>query len=289
VRFWLALAFVDTPQTLALARAADAAGYHGITVSDHLFAPKERHSAYPYSTDGAPPFTDDTHWPDPWALISAMAAVTERVRFTTNVYVAPARDLFTVAKLVSTAAVLSGGRVSMGAAPGWCEEEFDQVGQSFAGRGARLEEMVDVLRRLWAGGWVEHRGSHFAFDPLRIEPVPEAPVPIYLGGHSERALSRAARIGDGWIGNAYTPDEADDVLARLRAHLASAGRADDPTFEVIIALKARPSDELHARFATAGVTGLLCAPWMMAPDLDGRVAAIEGFASRYVTASSGPR
>jgi probable F420-dependent oxidoreductase len=281
VKFWLALAFVETDQTLALARTADMAGYHGITVSDHLFAPQVRRSAYPYSSDGAPPFTDESPWPDPWALISAMAAVTNNVRFTTNIYVAPLRDLFTVAKLVSTAAVLSGGRVAMGAAPGWCEEEFDQVGQPFKGRGARLEEMIDALRALWRGGWVEHHGAHYDFAPLRIEPLPKAPIPVYMGGHSERALSRAARIGDGWIGNAYSEEEAEHVVGKLREHLRAADRVDDPNFEIIIGLMARPSDGLHERAASFGVTGLMCAPWMMAPTLHDRVGAIEAFAQRF--------
>ncbi len=281
MKFWLALAFVETEQTLELAKAADRSGYHGITVSDHLFAPQTRIAHYPYSDDGAPPFTDETAWPDAWALISAMAAVTEQIRFTTNAYVAPLRDLFTVAKLVSTASVLSKGRVTLGAAPGWCQEEFDQVGQAFDKRGARLEEMIDVCRRLWAGGWVEHHGTYYDFDPLRIEPVPAAPVPVYIGGHSEIALSRAARIGDGWIGNAYSPDEAEVMLGRMRGHLEHVDRADDPSFESIIALKARPTPELHDRMASLGATGLLCAPWMMAPDLEDRIGAIEGFAKHF--------
>ncbi|MBA2608310.1 MAG: TIGR03619 family F420-dependent LLM class oxidoreductase [Actinobacteria bacterium] len=281
MKFWLALAFVETEQALALARMADAAGYHGITVSDHLFAPQKRQALYPYSPDGAPPFTDDAAWPDPWVLIGAMAAVTQQIRFTTNVYVAPLRELFTVAKLVSTASVISGGRVTMGAAPGWCEEEFDQVGQRFKGRGARLEEMIDACRKLWAGGWVEHHGNHFDFDPLRIEPVPAAPVPIYIGGHSERALARAARIGDGWIGNAYSPDDAEHYLGLMRDQLKAADRLDDPDFEIIIALKARPSNELHDRVASLGVTGLLCAPWLMASSLEDRITAIEGFGSYF--------
>lgn len=281
MKFWMALAFVETEQTLALTRAADAAGYHGVTVSDHLFAPQMRRSDYPYSPDGAPPFTDDTAWPDPWVLIAAMAAVTEQIRFTTNVYVAPLRELFTVAKLVSTASVISGGRVTMGAAPGWCEEEFDQVGQAFTGRGARLEEMIGVLRKLWAGGWVEHHGTHFEFDPLRIEPVPAAPVPIYIGGHTARALSRAARIGDGWIGNAYSPDDAEHYLGLMRDQLKAADRFDDPNFESIIALKARPTHELHERVASLGATGLLCAPWMMAATLEDRIAAVDGFGQYF--------
>ncbi|HVT75705.1 MAG TPA: TIGR03619 family F420-dependent LLM class oxidoreductase, partial [Acidimicrobiales bacterium] len=229
-------------------------------------------------------FTDESPWPDPWVLIGAMAAVTAQVRFTTNIYVAPLRELFTVAKAVSTASVLSGGRVALGAGAGWCEEEFAQVGQPFARRGARLEEMIGALRKLWGGGWTEHHGEFYDFDALRIEPVPRAPVPVYLGGHSDAALARAARVGDGWIGNAYTPDEAEQVVGRMRKHLDAAGRTGDD-FEIVIGLMARPSADLHARAEAMGVTGLLCAPWMMAPTLRDRVAAIDGFAQAFVSAS----
>ena len=277
----MATAFAKTDEVLPLARAADAAGIHGITVSDHLFEPQQRSSLYPYSTDGKPPFAPDTAWPDPWVLIGAMAGATERLHFTTNIYVAPLRELFTVAKLVSTASVISGGRVSMGAGPGWSQEEFDQVGQPFKGRGARLEEMIDVLRQLWAGGWVEHHGEHYDFAPLRIEPVPPAPVPIYIGGHSDIALSRAARVGDGWIGNAYSPDEAEHYVSRLRDHLKAADRLDDPDFEIVVGLMVMPSQELHDHAASIGITGLLCAPHAFAPSVEERPAAIEAFAAEF--------
>jgi probable F420-dependent oxidoreductase len=281
MKFWMAMAFLDTTDVLPLARAADAAGIDGITVSDHLFEPQERRSPYPYSADGAPPFAPDTAWPDPWVLIGAMAAVTERIRFTNNIYIAPLRELFTVAKLVSTAAVISGNRVAMGAGPGWCEEEFDQVGQAFKGRGARLEEMIDVLHQLWAGGWVEHHGEHYDFDALRIDPVPTERVPVYIGGHSDIALSRAARVGDGWIGNAYAPDEAEHYLGILRGHLKAADRLDDPDFEVILGLMAMPSHELHEKAAAMGITGLLCAPYVFAPSPDERTNAIEAFGAEF--------
>lgn len=286
MQFWLAVAFLPTEDLLDVARAADAAGYHGITVSDHVFAPEVRTSLYPYSRDGAPMWAPDTAWPDPWATIAAMAAVTTRLRFTTNVYVAPARDVFTVAKLVSTAAVLSGERVALGAAPGWCREEFDQLGQDFTNRGRRLEEMVEVLRSLWRGGFVEHRGPYYDFDPLQIAPVPPSPVPVYIGGDSDVALRRAARIGDGWIGNAYTEDAAAGKLAALRRELAAAGR-DEAGFETILALKAMPSVELYRRWAGEGVTGTICAPWMMAeaPTPEARLAAIERFAEDVVAAT----
>jgi probable F420-dependent oxidoreductase len=289
MKFWQAVAFLETDQLLDVASAADGLGYHGIAVSDHIFYPRELTSSYPYTADGVPFWSPDTPWPDPWALISAMAAVTRDLRFTTNIYVAPARDLFTVAKLVSTAAVISRGRVALGAAPGWCADEFAQTGQDFATRGRRLDEMVAALRALWSGGMVEHHGTFYDFDPVQIAPVPPAPVPVYIGGDSGPALRRAARVGDGWIGNAYDEAGAEQVLGRLHAELRAAGR-DPDGFEVVIALLAPPSAELYKRFEDKGVTGLVCAPWMVAGDamgqggspLPAKLAAMETFADEVI-------
>src|SRR6266545_3853700 len=279
MRFWHSVAFLDTVQALDIARAADAGGYEAITVSDHLFHPETLRSRYPMSETGRPFWAADTCWPDPWVLIGAMAAVTTTVRFTTGVYVAAARDLFTVAKLVSTAAVVSGDRVALGVGAGWCEEEFEQTGQDFASRGPRLAEMIPVLRELWSGGVVEHHGTHFDFAPLRLSPVPERPIPVYLGGESDVALRRAARLADGWIGGAYTKDAAEAILDRLRHHLAEAGRADEP-FEVALGLLAKPDPDLYRRYEDKGVTAMMCAPWMYAPDasLASRIGEIERFA-----------
>src|SRR5439155_1740265 len=149
---------------------------------------------YPYTPDGSPPFTPGTPWPDPWVLIGAMAAVTTRLRFMTNVYVAPARNPFLVAKQVGTAAVLSGDRVALGVGAGWMREEFEQLGQPFGDRGRRLDEMIEVVRALWRGGMVEHHGEHYDFHRLQMSPVPAAPVPIYCGGQSRRAIERASRL-----------------------------------------------------------------------------------------------
>lgn len=282
MRFWGAAAFLPTDELLELARVCDRVGMHGLTVSDHLFAPTERRSKYPYTRTGEPFWSADTPWPDPWVLIGALAAVTKRLQLTTNIYVAPARDLFTVAKLVSTAAVVSGGRVALGTAAGWCEEEFEQTGQSFADRGKRLDEMIEALRLLWRGGPVEHHGEHYDFDELQIAPVPAQPIPVYVGGDSAVAIRRAARLGDGWIGNAYRPEEAEAKVAEIRAALDAAGRAPDGGFEIILALKAMPDHDLHRQMADLGVTGLLCAPWALADSPAARIEAVEAFAADFL-------
>jgi probable F420-dependent oxidoreductase len=297
VRFWQGVAFLELDELTEIARISDAAGYHGMMVSDHLFYPDNLSSPYPYAVDGAPAWSPDTPWPDPWVLIGALGAVTTRLRFATNIYVAASRHPIVTAKAVATAAVLSHNRVALGVGAGWMREEFEVLGTDFGTRGRRLDELVSVLRALWAGGMVEHHGRDYDFDRLEISPVPSAPVPVWGGGHSDAALRRAARL-DGWIGNAYTPDDAIAHLDRLAAFRRDAGTADRGDYETIIGLLARPDLDLYRRFADLGVTGMLCAPWITARSgggggataavanrsaaLDAKRAAIEDFAERFV-------
>ncbi len=260
--YWASIAFLDTAVQLEAARCADELGFAGVALPDHLFWAESLEASYPYTPDGAPMWTADMHWPDPWALISAMAQVTSRVRFTTNIYVAPARDLFTVAKAVSTAAALSDDRVSLGLAAGWCSDEFAQTGQDFTNRGKRLDEMIDALRLLFTGDSVSYHGEHYAFDRLSIRPAPAKPVPIIVGGNSAPAMRRAARVGDGWIPAMSTkPDDFEVMLAEMHRLRAEAGRSDHP-FEIIVALAAIPDKDLYARFEDLGVSGIMCAPWL---------------------------
>ena len=261
MKFWAAVAWVDPGQLLDVAGTCEDSGYHGILVSDHVFYPEKLTSPYPYSPTGAPLWSSSAPWPDPWVLIGAMSAVTTKLRFATNIYIAAARHPLVVAKAVSTAAVLSSNRVALGAGAGWMKEEFDLLGTDFATRGQRLDEMLEVLRKLWQGGMVEHHGPHYQFERLEISPVPSAPIPIYGGGHSSAALRRAARL-DGWIGNSYPPDEAFTYLNRLAAERAAAGTNGVPDFETILGVMARPDLDLYRRLEDAGVTGVICAPWM---------------------------
>jgi probable F420-dependent oxidoreductase len=263
VKFWLGAAFVEAGEFIELARAADRLGYDTLTISDHIFY-ADYDAPYPYSESGAPPYRPDTEWPDVWVTIGAMAAVTERLNFATNVYVAPARDLFTVAKSVSTAAFLSGGRVRFGVGVGWCSDEFAQTGQDFHTRGRRMDEMLPALRTLWQGGMVEHHGEHYDFGPLSIAPVPAEPVPVYVGGDSDAALRRAARFGDGWIGNRiYTEDQLLDLSQRLRHHLKEFGRTLDD-LQVVAPIGAKPSADLYRKWRDRGIDATMATPWWMA-------------------------
>ena len=260
MRLWQVVSFAEPEQLLEIARAAEEAGLHGVLLSDHLFFPGRLASRYPYSADGKPAFDGATPFPDPWTTIAAMAAVTERLRFATMVYILPLRHPLEVAKTVGTAALLSRGRVALGVGAGWIREEFDALGVPFAARGARMDEMIEVMRKAWTGASFEHRGRCFALGPLQMSPPPPAQVPIYVGGLSPAALRRAARLGDGWIGTGQTPDEAIAYAAQLRHLRAEAGRGDEP-FETIVPLVVPPDRDLLRRLEAAGVTSTTLWPF----------------------------
>ncbi len=295
MRFHLALQFLPLDEAVALGTAADGLGYHGVYLSDHLFNPKELSSRYTYSQapDGSPFWAKDTEWPDPMCLISGLATTTTSVTFTTGVYIAPARDLITVARSVGTAAALSHDRVHLGVGVGWCEEEFVQTGQDFHNRGKRLDDMIPALRALWKGGWVEYHGTHYDVPLCQMNPGPTRPVPILGGGDSAPALRRATTLCDGWLNTgAVAADTAFTQVKTVVDALDAAGRRGDD-FAVYIALAEMPDLDLYRRLEEAGTTDLLCAPWFAvqpepgAPESsvrDARIQACAEFAEQYIAA-----
>jgi probable F420-dependent oxidoreductase len=279
MRFCIGLGFSPIEHYLPLAKAADERGWDTICVSDHVVNPETITSTYPYTADGARRWEPFTPWADPWVAIGAMAGVTERLRFTTNVYVLPMRTPFHVAKVVATAAAISGGRVALGVGMGWMAEEFALMEQPFARRGKRADEMLEVLRELWAGGWVEHHGEFYDFDRVESTPAPGA-VPVYVGGISEAALRRAAR-NDGWISDLHTTDELRDICATLERHRAECGRGDEP-FHVLASCRDAWDLDGYRRLEDVGVTHLVTQPWLFyggeTDDIDARVDGIHRFA-----------
>jgi probable F420-dependent oxidoreductase len=261
LKFVVSAAYCDPVQLCGLARACEQAGFEAIAVSDHMVHPQQLRTPYPYTPDGKPRWPPFTAWPDPWVAISAMAAVTERLRFLTTVYVLPLRNPFQVAKTVATAAVLSGNRVTLGIGAGWMREEFELMGQEFRSRGRRMDEMLVVIRKLWqAGGYVEHRGEFYDFDPVEMSPSPTRPVPVLVGGFSAAAKRRAARLGDGWISDLHTSDEIAAHVAEIRELRVSYGRAEEP-FSVVAAASDAYTIDGYRRLEEAGVTHVQTLPW----------------------------
>ena len=189
--------------------------------------------------------------------------------------------------------MISGNRVSLGVGAGWMREEFDLLGQDFTNRGRRLVEMIDLLRTLWSGGWVEHHGDHYDVPPLQISPTPTEPIPILCGGVSDAAIRRTVTLCDGWLAEgARDADEVIEWVTRVRTERSRTERADEP-FRVLAAVGAEPDPALYERLGDAGVDGIICAPWMTASveagsfrsPLDAKVEAMAGFAESVIGAT----
>jgi probable F420-dependent oxidoreductase len=284
VRFCFSGTFSQPEELVALARAGDEAGWDTMAVSDHIINPVETRKPYPYTSDGSRRWDMGTPWPDPWVTVGHLAAVTQRLRFVTTVYILPARTPIHVAKQVGTAAVLSGNRVTLGVGMGWMEEEFEAMGTPFAQRGKRADEMIEVMRKLWTGEVVEHHGDHFDVPPLEMLPAPTAHVPIAVGGVSDVALRRAAR-NDGWVSDLHTIDELAEIRRKLDAYRAELGREDRP-FSVYGSARDAWDLDGYRRLFDAGVTHLITMPWYFyaGPEatLDQKVEGIHRFAEDVI-------
>jgi probable F420-dependent oxidoreductase len=285
MKFIVSTAFCDPAHYLPLATKADACGWDYVTVSDHVAHPAAIESKYPYTEDGSLRWEEETPWPDPWVAIGAMAGVTERIRFVTNIFVLPMRNPLLAAKSIGTAAVLSGDRVSVGVGVGWMKEEFELTGQDFHTRGRRTDEMIEIMRKLWSGERVEHHGRHYDFEELRMLPAPAARIPIYVGGLSEAALRRSARLGDGWVSDLHSTEEFREIIGRLRGYRDEYGRGAE-RLDVIAACTDAVDLDGYRRLEEIGVTHLQTQPWLFhsgpSDRLEDKLDGIERFTDEIV-------
>ncbi|OMB93837.1 LLM class F420-dependent oxidoreductase [Mycobacterium sp. NS-7484] len=259
MRFYVSTAFMDTREAIEVARAADDLGYDGMGIPDHVVNLETLRTPYPYTKDGKRRWEAFTDWPDPWVMIGALALVTSRLKFVTTVYLPAMRDPYSAAKAIGTAAYLAGGRLELGVGVGWCEDEFDLLGQQFARRGKRTDEMLELMKELWAPGWTEFDGEYYSTPRLEMEPTPP-PIPIYVGGLSDIALRRAARH-DGWIGDLISTEDALQRVEQLRRLRTESGLTMDD-FTIITPLTDAFTAEHYARAEAGGIRGVITMPWM---------------------------
>ena len=284
MEFWQAISHTEPEQILDVARAAEEYGFTAVATGDHFVTPQRIDSPYPYTKDRVPWVRPEAPTPDPMVLAAAIAQVTAHLRLFVTSYVLPMRDPFAAAKAISSAAVLSRGRLVLGVGIGWMREEFALVGQDFATRGRRCDEMLEILRKLCAGGMVEHRGEFYSFPPVQMSPVPDAPVPILIAGHSDAAFRRAARF-DGWSAAHYPASEVPALCARFRRAWQAAGRGSERPL-VAVPLEHEPSLDECRMLEDAGVTSIVHMPLSYLGEdtstLARKRAAMAGFAERVI-------
>lgn len=264
MKFWLSLVNVpEVDQFVEIARFAEEVGFHGITVADHLVMPMKYESRYLYTPDGKTWWPDDLPWADPWVALAAMGAATARLELATNIYLVGLRDPFTAAKAIATAAVLSGGRIRCGIGSGWIREEYEIVDIDFDTRGRRIDEMIEVMRKLWTGKTVSHRGERFRFDDALMVPAPPSRIPILVGGASKPALRRAAR-NDGWFGVPMAMEPLLDTIRELHRLRREQG-CEGGSFEIFFTLLGLLTPDVVAELEGLGATATSTLPWMQTP------------------------
>jgi probable F420-dependent oxidoreductase len=289
MRFTVPLPMLPAHHYVPMAQAAEANGFHSIAVPDSVFYAEAVSGDYPFTADGRRWWKPETPFVDPFIAIPAMAAVTERITFFTNVLKLPIRNPLLVAKQVSSIAAMSGDRFRLGVGLSWMPEEFAWTGTEMKTRGARMDEALDIIRAVCPGGgpaWAEYHGKHYDFDKLMVSPAPQQPMKLLVGGHSDAAMARAARH-DGWISANCTEAELGELLGRLRAHLDDAGKTPGHEFEVnALAVDVLDADGF-GRLGALGVTECQVVPWYYyggdPEDLGVQVGSLARFADEVLT------
>jgi probable F420-dependent oxidoreductase len=269
MRFSYAESMIDPTMYLPLARAVEDAGYDAMVVPDSICYPKVSDSTYPFSPDHTREFLEDKPFIEPFSLIPAMGAVTERIRFITFVLKLPMRHPLLVAKQATSVAVMTQNRLSLGVGTSPWPEDYQLCGVPWEARGRRMDEAVAIVRGLSAGGYFEFHGEAYDLPSVKISPTPSEPIPILVGGHAPAALRRAARA-DGWLHGGGDPADLPGLLEKLGRIRQEEGTADRP-FEVhVISMDAFSVDGVR-RLEEQGVTDVIVGfrwPYSVGPDTE---------------------
>jgi probable F420-dependent oxidoreductase len=292
VRFSYAESMIDPSFYLPLAQAAEAAGYDSMVIPDSICYPQHATSTYPYSPDGTREFLDGKPFLEPFSLIPALGAVTTRLKFVTFVLKLPVRNPVLVAKQVTSTAVLTGNRLLLGVGTSPWREDYDILGVPWERRGRRMDESIDIIRGLAAGGYFSYDGAVLQVPPVKMAPVPTQPIPILLGGHSEAMLRRAARAGDGWMHGGGDPADLPGLLARLAELRREEGTGDRPFQVYVISMDAFSVDGVR-RLEGQGVTDVIVGfRWPYTTEADrqpvaAKIGALNKFAEKIIAKVSG--
>lgn len=264
MKYWISLVnTTEVDQFIEIAKKADALGYEGITVPDHLIYPTKIEAPYPYTEDGKVWWPDTTPWVDPWISLTAMGVATERLKMATNIYLAALRDPFTVARATSAAAVFTNNRVRCGVSAGWIKEEFEAVGMDFSSRGKRLDEVIACMHQLHSGEVVSHSGEFYQYSDVILSPAPSQKIPVWVGGASKAALRRTAD-NDGWLGVPMKNDAIVKIVDQLFSLRKANGRYGEP-FDLVLSPMELISAEFIDSLDAAGSYHSSVLPWTPSP------------------------
>lgn len=242
------------------AQASEELGYHALFAPEHVVFFASYESKYPYTEDGSANWSPETGIYDPLFVCQAAAHVTTTLRFCTGVLILPERPALLTAKEVLTLDHFTEGRFELGVGSGWSWEEYAALGVPFEKRGRRLDEYIEAIRVAWTEDRATYNGEFVQFEEAVLNPKPLNPggPPIIIGGDSQAAMRRAARMGDGWYGWWAQPD-LEAHLSKLHELMVEHDRSvtdDDFSFKLGLPLGIETLDEIAAKAAEARALGV---------------------------------
>ncbi len=209
---------------VAMAQKAEQVGLESMWTFEHVVVPLDYASRYPYHASGKFPATPETNFIDPLVSLAHLAAVSSTLRLGTGINILPQTNPLLLAKQAASLDHLSGGRLMLGLGVGWLAEEFQAMGTPFERRGARFDDYLTAMRKVWAGEVVEHNSEFLAWSGFKSYPLPvQQPLPVVIGGVTRAAMRRVARHGQGWIA-VGRPEELAAPRAMLEEECREAGR-----------------------------------------------------------------
>ena len=218
----------DPAQMIGLAQLAEGAGFESVWTFEHVIVPLDYQSKYPYNASGKMGAAPETPLVDPLIALSAIAAATSTIRLGTGVNILSQTNPLLLAKQTASLDFVSGGRFMLGVGIGWLQEEFIAMGTPFERRGARFDDYVSAMRKVWSGDEVQHESEFLTWKGFKSYPIPKQnPMPVVIGGNKGKIYERIARHGDGWFVPGADPIELRGQLAELKATCERLGR--DPS------------------------------------------------------------
>jgi len=291
MRFTLMESMCDPSHYKPLAIAAETAGYDGFGLADSIMFPKESDTLYPYLASGDRQFIGASPMIEPFILGANLAGATSTIEFVTFVAKLAVRNPVLTAKTVSSLAVMSNNRFGFGVGLSPWPEDFEVCDMPWEKRGRRMNEQIEIIRGLLSGEYFAYKGEFHDLREIKINPVPTEQVPIYIGGHTDAALKRAALIGDGWMHAGGDNDELEPLLEKLQRFRDEYGTAGKPFATYVISMDAYTPDGIE-RLEKAGVTDVVVGfrdvydPSSQSMGIQEKIDALNGYAEFTIKGAS---
>ncbi|NJN51382.1 MAG: LLM class F420-dependent oxidoreductase [Gammaproteobacteria bacterium] len=257
----------NVEQMVAIARHAEASGYESVWTFEHAIVPMDYQSKYPYNPSGKMGVAPETNLVDPLIALAAVAASTKTIRLGTGVNILSQTNPLMAAKQAASLDFVSGGRFMYGVGIGWLQEEFVAMGTPFERRGARFDDYVVAMKKVWSGEVVEHDSRFINWHGFKSYPIPvqKPHLPIVIGGSKGKIYERIAKLGDGWYAPTGSPEELAPMLAELKRVCAQHGR-DFTSIEITTMWPGQGGADAVKAFERLGVSRLVVPLMALGPD-----------------------